>query len=419
MTPPDSRLSRRLGTGDAVAVGLGAMIGTGVFVAWQPAASAAGAWLLLGLAIAAFVAFCNATSTAQLAAVHPRAGGAYHYGRLRLGEAWGALAGHAFVLGKSASCATAALAAGAYLWPVHAVPVALAAVVAVTAVNLAGVTKTARVGAVLVAVVAAVLVVVVATGLGGAGVAPDWSSGVSSGGVLGVLGSAAVLFYAFAGYARITTLGEEVRDPAAIPRAVVVSLTATLALYAVVGLTVLLVLGAPGTAESSQPLRDVAAAAGAGWLEPVVAAGAAVAALGALLSLQAGVGRTAFAMATSGDLPRTLAAVHPRRRVPHRAELASAVVTVLLVLIGDLATTLAASAFAVLVYYAVANAAAWRLDPEERRWPRWLSAAGLVSCVLLAVSLPWRTVVVGAAVLAVVMLLRTAARKRKARSAQS
>ncbi|WP_232827196.1 APC family permease [Jiangella endophytica] len=410
---PDSRLARRLGTGDAVAVGLGAMIGTGVFVAWQPAASAAGAWLLAGLAVAAFVAFCNATSTAQLAAVHPQAGGAYHYGRQRLGDAWGALAGYAFVLGKSASCATAALAAGAYLWPARPVPVALAAVVVVTAVNLAGVTKTARVGAALVAAVVAVLVVVVVTGLAGAGVAPSWPDGpASAGGVLGVLGSAAVLFYAFAGYARITTLGEEVRDPAAIPRAVVVSLTATLVLYAVVGLTVLLVLGASGTAESAQPLRAVAAAAGAGWLEPVVAAGAAVAALGALLSLQAGVGRTAFAMASSGDLPRRLATVDSRRHVPHVAELVSAVVTVLFVLIGDLATTLAASAFAVLVYYAVANTASWRLAPAERRWPRWLSAAGLASCVLLAASLPWRTVVAGAAVLAVTMLLRWALRRR-------
>lgn len=409
--PPESRLVRRLGTGDAVAVGLAAMIGTGVFVAWQPAAEAAGPWLLAGLAVAAFVAFCNATSTAQLAAVHPEAGGAYHYGRLRLGDAWGALAGYAFVLGKSASCATAALAVGAYLWPSQDVLVALAAVVAVTAVNLAGVTRTARVGAVLVALVVAVLAAVVVTGLGGAGVAPDWSPG-PSGGVLGVLGSAAVLFYAFAGYARITTLGEEVRDPAAIPRAVVVSLTATLVLYAAVGLTVLLVLGADGTAASARPLRAVAAAAGASWLEPVVAAGAAVAALGALLSLQAGVGRTAFAMASAGDLPARLAAVHARRRVPHVAELASAVVTVLFVLVGDLATTLAASAFAVLVYYAVANTAAWRLGPDERRWPRWLSAAGLASCVLLAVSLPWRTVVAGAAGLAVVMAVRALLRRR-------
>lgn len=415
MSTPDSRLARRLGTRDAVAVGLGAMIGTGVFVAWQPAAESAGAWLLAGLAIAAFVAFCNATSTAQLAAVHPQAGGAYHYGRLRLGDGWGALAGYAFVLGKSASCATAALAVGAYLWPERDVAVALVAVVLVTAVNLAGVTKTARVGAVLVGLVVAVLAVVVVTGLTGSGVAPSWSAGSpSSGGVLGVLGSAAVLFYAFAGYARITTLGEEVRDPASIPRAVVVSLSAALVLYAVVGVTVLLVLGAAGTAAAADPLRAVAAAAGADWLEPVVVGAAALAALGALLSLQAGVGRTAFAMASSGDLPRRLAAVHERRRVPHRAELASAVVTVLFVLVGDLATTLAASAFAVLVYYAVANAASWRLGPGERRWPRWLAATGLVTCLLLAASLPWRTVVTGAAVLALVMLVRRLLRRRSA-----
>ncbi|PZF83187.1 amino acid permease [Jiangella anatolica] len=387
------------------------MIGTGVFVAWSPAASAAGPWLLAGLAVAAFVAFCNATSTAQLAAVHPRAGGAYHYGVARLGRSWGALAGYAFVLGKSASCATAALAVGAYLWPSQAVPVALVAVVVVTAVNLAGVTKTARVGAVLVALVVAVLAVVVGAGLGGAGVASDWSAG-SSGGLFGVLGSAAVLFYAFAGYARIATLGEEVRDPSAVPRAVVISLASVLVLYAVVGVTVLLVLGSSEVASSSQPLRDVADAAGAGWLSPVVAVAAAVAALGALLSLQAGVGRTAFAMASSGDLPGWLAAVHPRRKVPHRAELASAVVTVLFVLIGDLATTLGASAFAVLVYYAIANAASWRLAPSERRWPRWLSAVGLVSCLLLAVSLPWRTVLVGAAGLLVVMAVRWALLRR-------
>src|SRR5215204_3146774 len=102
---PESRLSRRLGTADAVVVGVGAMVGTGVFVVWAPAADRAGGWLLPGLGIAAFVAFCNATSSAALAAVHPQSGGTYVYGRERLGHGWGALAGYAFVLGKVASCA--------------------------------------------------------------------------------------------------------------------------------------------------------------------------------------------------------------------------------------------------------------------------------------------------------------------------
>ncbi len=410
VSDPESRLSRRLGTADAVVIGLGSMIGTGVFVVWQPAAEAAGRWLLAGLAIAAFVAFCNATSTAQLAAVYPRAGGAYHYGREVLGAGWGALAGYAFVVGKVASSATAALAVGVYLWPQYDRAVAVAAVVVVTAVNIAGVQKTARATWVLVAVVIAVLATVVITGAAGTA---DGTPGGPTGdiGIDGVLGSAAVMFYAFAGYARVTVLGEEVRDPArAIPRAVVISLALVLVLYAAVGWTVLDVLGPTGAAGSARPLESVAEASGTDWLLPVVGIAAGVAALGALLSLLAGVGRTSFAMAAEGDLPRTLAAVHATRRVPHRAEAAAGLATVGAVLVGDLVATLAVSAFAVLVYYAVANLSALRLAENQRRWPRWLAAAGLVSCLVLASALPWRMILTGASTITVAMLVRAVVR---------
>ncbi|WP_166355844.1 APC family permease [Phytoactinopolyspora limicola] len=409
MTPPESRLSRQLGTADAVVIGLGAMIGTGVFVVWQPAAEKAGSWLLLGLGIAAVAAFCNATSTAQLAAVHPRAGGAYHYGRERLGPRWGALAGYAFVVGKIASCATAALAVGTYLWPRHAVVVALAAVTLLTAINLAGVQKTVRTARVILIGVVAVLVVVAVTGLAGAENEPlVTTTPLDAVTPLGVLGSAAVLFYAFAGYARITVLGEEVRDPArSIPRAVTIGLALVLVLYFAIGAVVLAVLGAEGTAATEQPLRAVADTVDAGWLVPVVTAAAGVAALGALLSLLAGVGRTSFAMAAEGDLPRPLAAVHPVRKVPYVAELGAGIVTAIAVLSGDLVQTLSISAFAILVYYAVANLAAWRLAPNERRWPRWLSGLGLVMCVGLALSLPPRLVALGALALGMMLLLRS------------
>ncbi|NDL58422.1 amino acid permease [Phytoactinopolyspora mesophila] len=407
MTPPESRLSRRLGTADAVVIGLSAMIGTGVFVVWQPAAEQAGSWLMLGLGIAAVAAFCNATSTAQLAAVHPRAGGAYHYGRERLGPHWGALAGYAFVVGKIASCATAALAVGTYLWPEHATAVALGAVVFLTTINLAGVQKTARTARIILAAVLAVLVAVSVGGLVGTGDAPELTTPLDDVGPLGVLASAAVLFYAFAGYARITVLGEEVRDPArSIPRAVTIGLLLVFLLYVAVGAVVLAVLGTEGAAASEQPLRAVAETADAGWLVPVVTAGAGVAALGALLSLLAGVGRTSFAMAAEGDLPRVLAAVHPTRKVPHLAELGAGIVTALAVLSGDLVQTLSISAFAVLVYYAVANLAAWRLSAEERRWPRWLSGLGLVLCIALALSLPARLVGLGTLLLAMMLVLR-------------
>lgn len=397
----DSRLRRDLGTLDAVVVGLAAMIGTGVFVVWQPAVAAAGGAVLASLLLAALVAWLNATSTAGLAAVHPRAGGAYHYGRIRLGPFWGSLAGFAFVIGKTASAATAALAVGTYLWPSQAVLVAVAAVAALTAVNVAGVRRTATVSRVMVTTVVVALLAVVLVAV--------WRDesrhavvAFTDGAPLGVLSGAAVLFYAFAGYARITVLGEEVREPRrTIPRAVVIALGLTFVLYALVGAAVLMTLGVDDAASARLPVRAMADGVGALGLVVVVAAAAGLAALGALLSLLAGIGRTAFAMADDGVLPRYLAAVHPRSRVPHRAEIAAALVAIAAVLSGDLVTTLSVSAFTVLVYYAMAHLAAMRLMTHERRFAAWVPWAGVVSCLALAAALPWRSVVIGAAALIV------------------
>ncbi|HEX5993674.1 MAG TPA: APC family permease [Jiangellales bacterium] len=413
MTQPESRLSRRLGTGDAVVVGLGAMIGTGVFVVWQPAAEQAGGWLLAGLAIAAIVALCNATSSAQLAAVHPQAGGTYVYGRERLGHGWGALAGYAFVFGKVASCATAAHAVGTYLWPEQSRAIAVGAVVLVTAINLAGIERTARTTRWLVAVVSAVLAAVVVAGLAGS----EQTNRQRLGAIVGaedVLAAAALLFFAFAGYARIATLGEEVRDPVrTIPRAVPIALGLVFVLYLAVGGTVLLVLGAGGTADSSRPIIAVVEAVGADWLVPVTIIGAAIAALAALLALVAGISRTAFAMAHENDLPSPLSAVHPTRKIPHVAEAVVGIAVVVAVLSGGLVAVLSFSAFSVLLYYAITNAAALRLRPHERRWPRWLAWAGLASCLLLAASLPWRTIALGVAALAIAMLARAVVTARR------
>ncbi|MGH8774979.1 MAG: amino acid permease, partial [Jiangellaceae bacterium] len=148
-------------------------------------------------------------------------------------------------------------------------------------------------------------------------------------------------------------------------------------------------------------------------LEPVVAGGAAVAALAALLALVVGVSRTAFAMADEGDLPRPLAAVHSTQRVPHVAEIVVGVSVVVAVLVSDLVAAVSISSFAVLLYYAVANAAALRLRPDERRWPRWLAVAGLASCLLLAASLPLGTMIRGMVALVVAMMLRAVVLARR------
>lgn len=421
--PPRSvpgELRRRLGVFDAVVIGLGAMIGAGIFAALAPAAEAAGSGLLLGLALAAVVAYCNATSSARLAARYPTSGGTYVYGRERLGDFWGYLAGWGFVVGKTASCAAMALTAGAYLWPERAHAVAVAAVVALTAVNYAGVRKAAWLTRAIVAAVLAVLAaVVVAVLTSGETEAArlDLGTDVTAGGVLQAAG---LLFFAFAGYARIATLGEEVRDPArTIPRAVPLALGITLAVYAAVAVAALAVLGGDALAEAAAPLDAAVRVAGVSELAPVVRVGAAVAALGALLALILGVSRTTLAMARDRHLPHALAAVHPRFGVPHRAELAVGAVVAVVAATGDVRAAIGFSSFGVLAYYAVANASAWTLTRAEGRPPRVVPAVGLVGCLALAFSLPAASVLSGAAVLAagaaVYGARRAYARRRRAR----
>ncbi|MEU8752348.1 APC family permease [Streptomyces chartreusis] len=393
-------LRRTLGVGDAVMIGLGSMIGAGIFAALAPAARAAGTGLLLGLAVAAVVAYCNATSSARLAALYPASGGTYVYGRERLGPFWGYLAGWSFVVGKTASCAAMALTVGAYVWPEQAHAVAVAAVVALTAVNYGGVQKSAWLTRAIVAVVLAVLACVVVVCLGsGQSDAGRLDVGTSDG-IGGVLQAAGLLFFAFAGYARIATLGEEVRDPArTIPRAIPLALGIALVVYACVAVAVLSVLGSEGLGQASAPLADAVRAAGVPGLAPVVRVGAAVAALGSLLALILGVSRTTLAMARDRHLPGALAAVHPRFQVPHRAELAVGAVVAVLAATVDVRGAIGFSSFGVLAYYAVANASAWTLGsaPTARVVP----AVGLLGCVVLAFSLPGVSVAVGAGVLAV------------------
>ncbi|ATG50931.1 amino acid permease [Brachybacterium vulturis] len=447
-------LARRLGLRDAVVIGLAAMIGAGAFVSLGAAQDLAGALAPLAVLLAAGVALCNATSTAQLAAQHPAAGGTYHFGRQQLGPWWGFLAGWCFVIGKIASCAAMALVIAAYLVPEPAQRIVAALVVVVlTAVNLVGVTRTAALARVLVTIALTALVLTGvrlaiglatgATGTGGdaagdatagaadgvrtadgmiAGLADAtpgplagsaaglWDGGLAavlsagSGGAVGIVlavaQAAALMFFAFAGYARVATLGEEVTEPRrTIPRAVLIALGIVAVLYLTLSVLLVLVGPAPGDqgwgpAPFLTALRSVGA--GGAW-SVVITVGAVAAAGGALLALVAGISRTALAMARQRDLPPVLAHVSPRFAVPQRAEIVAGLAVLALVLLaGDVLVAIAASAFGVLLYYAIANLAALTQVGEWRLFPKAMQVLGLCGCVLLVVALPGSTIAVGA-----------------------
>jgi basic amino acid/polyamine antiporter, APA family len=401
-------LQRRLGVGDAVVIGLGSMIGAGIFSAFAPAAAAAGVGLLVGLVIAGFVAFCNATSSAQLAAQYPTSGGSYVYGRERLGEWAGFFAGWSFVIGKTASSAAMAITFASYAVPgVWAKPAAILAVIVVTGVNVLGITRTALLSRILVAV--ALVALTIAIVIGFTHTTSTASQAAPTVTIYGVLQSAGFLFFAFAGYARVATLGEEVINPArTIPRAIVTALTIALALYGLVALSALHAIGAAGLAASTTPLGEVAHTADAAWPGIAIRIGAAAAALGALLAMIAGTARTGLAMARNHDIPAWFSAVHLRRSVPYRAELAVGVIVCVLVAFTDLRGAIGFSSFGVLLYYLVANASAWTQTREHRRYPRALQIAGAIGCLILAATLPLISILAGLIVLGIGIVYRAA-----------
>lgn len=409
---------RRLGTAEATVLGLAAMLGTGVYAVWAPAAAAAGPWLLLAVVIAGLVAACNATSTADLAAVHPESGGGYVYGRERLAPAVGRLAGVAFLVGKLASAAAAAGVFGSYVLPSQPLPVAVLVIVGATVLNTAGVRWTARGAYALVGGTFAVLLVVVAIGLFGPGPAavvtaatPDAEPVSTRGGVLGVLTAAGFVFFAFAGYARVATLGEEVRDRRrTLRRAVSLAVGITLVTYLLVATALMVGLGSDRLATEGTPLVAVVDGGDVSALGVLVRLGAAVAAGSALLSVLVAVSRTTLVMARRGELPSGLATICSRG-TPGRADILAGLITIGIAVLAGPVAAIALSACAVLVHYGVINLAALRLPAAQRSWPHWTSLLGVLLCGALAALLPTQQVVITVVALAVGWVLCTLLRR--------
>ncbi|WP_413318810.1 APC family permease [Agrococcus sp. 1P02AA] len=411
-----SDLERRIGVPGAVAIGLGAMIGAGLFFVWAPAALLAGPMLPAALALAAAIAVLNALSTAQLAMRHPVSGGAYAYGRAEVGERVGFAAGWMFLTGKTASAAAIAVIAGQHLWPEHARWVAAVAVALLAGLNMLGVRVTAWVSSAIVALV--LIAVLGALGWAAAGLPTAEPAGVlallppaaghggdfgfvggSAAAPLGWLTAAGLLFFAFAGYARMATLGEEVREPRrTLPVAIVAALAVVLALYAAVAWATSARLG-PDLIFSATPLADLV---GDPVLHPVMLGAGALACLGSLMGILAGLSRTGLAMARARDLPGPLSRIARRTRTPVVAEAALALVAIAAALLLPAGSLVAFSSTCVLVYYAIAHVSAMRMRGRgPRPWlPAWIPWLGAIACLGVVLTLPWQGVVGAAAWLA-------------------
>jgi APA family basic amino acid/polyamine antiporter len=409
-------------------MGLGSILGTGIFVSIGIAAGVAGPSVILAVAMAAVVAAFNGLSSAQLAACHPVSGGTYEYGYRYLSPWLGFTAGWMFLSAKSASAATAALGFAGYVLNAFGQPaatarilLALTAIALLTVVVASGMRQSNRTNAVIVSVTLAALLAFVLTGapraLEGAPEHLSGFFGADGGGVRGLLHATALMFVAYTGYGRIATLGEEIREPRrSIPRAIVVALGATMVLYAAVAFVAVAAVGAPRVSEATRaaaaPLEEVARGFGVPGVAWLVAAGAVTAMLGVLLNLLLGLSRVLLALSRRGDMPRSLARLDGAHASPRRAVVLAGAVVAALALTGRVETTWSFSAFTVLVYYAITNLAALRLSAEERLYPRWVAVCGLVSCLCLAFWVEPAIWYAGLAMIGVGLLWHVAARRR-------
>ena len=386
------RLKRVIGLPGAVMLGLGSIIGTGVFVSLGIGAGIAGPMVLPATAVAGLVALCNGMSSAQLAANHPVSGGTYEYGHRWLTPSLGFVAGWMFLCAKSASAATAALGFALYLAPDHSLPIALATVGTVTALTLTGMQRSNMVNTLIVAAVLLSLIAFIAFGAPAISNHSDrWQTEWDTKNLSSLLPASALMFVAFTGYGRVATLGEEVAEPRrTIPRAIIATLVITTLLY--IGVAWIALANAGHDFDS---LTVIAEKFSGPTLGKVLTVGAAIAMISVLLNLVLGLSRVVLAMGRRKDLPEATANIRESTGVPVIATIVVGIFIAGLACLGDFKLTWSFSAFTVLVYYATTNLCAIRLKPEERLYPVWISYAGLIACLLLACFVEWRVMLAG------------------------
>lgn len=404
-----SALRRDLGLLDAVGVGFGAIVGAGIFVVTGVAAGVAGPAFLLGLIIAAVAASANALSSAELAANYPQSGGTYEYGYQLLNPWLGFVAGWMFLASKIAAAGTVALGLAGYLEML--VPglspraIAVGAIVVFTVINYFGVRRSSRVNLVVVSVSLVSLLLFVFAGAGS--VELENFRPFAPFGLPGVLEASAILFFAYTGYARIATLGEEVRDPeTTIPKAIILALAASAFLYLAVAAVATGTVGTSQMANTSAPLGVAARTFEWPAVSVIIAIGGITAMLGVILSQLLGLSRMTFAMARRHDLPSFLAHVHPRFGVPGRAVLFIGAIAAIVATTGTLRGIASAAAFTILIYYGIANLAALRLPRKDKLYPYFIAVVGLAMCILLSLSLSINIILVGLILLLVGVVLR-------------
>lgn len=410
----DKGLRRSLTLMDAVGIGLGAIIGAGIFVVTGIAVGVSGPAFIIGLLAAGIIAAFNALSSAQLAAVYPQSGGTYEYGYILLNPIFGFSAGWMFLISKLSAAGVVAIGFGSYFYqlvPITSpINLSIIAVILLTAANYFGVKKVGNLNIAIVAITITSLLYLTFSGI--PEIKEENFKPFAPFGISGIAEAAALLFFAFTGYARIATLAEEVSEPKkTIPKAIIITIVTALLLFLAISIIAIGVIGSEKMASSTSPLQLVANALSTPAVSIIITLGASTAMLGVLLSQVLGISRMMLAMGRRRDLPPIFQRIHSRYQVPHIGIIVTGVIILLFTLLGSFEFIVRAATFTILLYYSITNIAAIRQPLKERLYGKFIPIFGLLGCLIMSVSLPINVIVSGVGVLLIGFLTRFLVRK--------
>jgi APA family basic amino acid/polyamine antiporter len=418
MKPKATVLKGKIGLFSATAIGIGTIIGAGIFVVTGIVAGLAGPAIIISMMIAGIIAILNALSFSELSAFLPREGGVYVFAHELISSDVGFIAGWMWVLSNIFVGAAVSLGFAHYIAAIfQPIPVKLAATIicfVFIVLNYLGVRRTTVLNNVLVSTKLFILTFFVVLGVGYFN--GSYFTPFAPMGSFGILQGSALIFFAYTGFARITTMAEEVKDPSrTIPRSIILALVTSTVIYLFVSLTAVGLVGYTGLSETGSPLVQAMKITGSQAAVSLVAMGAIVATTSVLLTTILGVSRVTFAMARNNDFPKFLSKIHPKYETPYYAIWITGLLMILAIVFADLTRVVAVSTFASLIYYLIANLAALRLHGKARHYSSFVPAISLFSCLGLLIFLTFDSWIIGVIALGIGIVYYKAYKKFRLR----
>jgi APA family basic amino acid/polyamine antiporter len=420
-------LKRTLNLFDATAIGIGAVIGAGIFGVLGLAVGYAGPAVVISMVIAGTVALFTAISFAELSSAIPKEGGTYQYAYEMTNPFVAFISGCLWLFGQTVAGSAVCLILASYflglipLFPAKIVVfsfaastvniVAVSAALILTALNLRGIKHSARFNNIL--VVTKILILCFFVVVGAFQVNTQYYSNLAPNGLFGILQGAGFIFFAYLGFGRIAALGEEVKNPKrTLPLSIFFALGTSMILYVVTGFIATGLVSYKSLGISSSPIADAAKATGNYAVFATVSFGALVATVSVLLTNLLGLSRVSFTMARNGQFPKALAKVHSRLGTPYISILITGALMAFLALVSDLRQAAATTSFSILTTHIILHSSAIQLRKKTPNLKTFkaplfplIPCLGLASCVVLMFSLPIESWIVSTIAIIVICVL--------------